>query len=92
MPLPEPYLRHWINAPFEDIELFTADQLRAAREQIAAEGDEVIGRLCRVVNAHVSDLRACIPTLKGFGLSDTATEVAQACDELSAALAEARKA
>ena len=27
--LPQCFTRHWINAPFQDVELFTADQMRA---------------------------------------------------------------
>lgn len=81
-PPPEPYTRHWINAPFEDIELFTSTQVRAAREQIAAEGDEVIGRLCEALEAICNELED--------GDDFSAKQIARNAGR--AALAEARKA
>jgi hypothetical protein len=44
--------------------------------------------LASVVQAHIKDLRACLPTLLGYAeLSQTAAEVKKAADELEAALA-----
>lgn len=44
--------------------------------------------LASVVQAHIKDLRACLPTLLGYAeLSQTAAEVEKAADELEAALA-----
>lgn len=37
-PLPEPHTRQWINAPFTERLLFTAEQMRAyAAQEVAAE-------------------------------------------------------
>jgi hypothetical protein len=42
--------------------------------------------LASVVQAHIKDLRACLPTLLAYEMAQTAAEVEKAADELGAAL------
>ena len=48
-PLPDPYTRQWINAPFSERLLFTEDQMRAyaaaERERRRAAATELLGDL-----------------------------------------------
>ncbi len=62
-------------------DVWMEEKLRAAREQIAAEGDEVIGRLCEAVSRAVEILDA------GYVIPSASSEHKALC----AALAEARK-
>jgi len=66
---------------------YTADQLRAAREQIAAEGDEVIAKLCEALEAVQREF------IDGHISASLWTDKQAEADLMvRAALAEARKA
>lgn len=62
-PLPKPFMRNWINAPFEDVELFTAEQLRAYGDAREAAALEAAAKVCE---------RVCVRTPVSAG-------VGQAC-------------
>ena len=65
LPLPQPYMQHWVNCPFESIGLFTAEQMRAhvAQEVAAALARERVSvaewrALCEgLMVSHVSRAR-----------------------------------
>lgn len=82
-PLPRCYMRHWINCPFEDIELFKEEQMRAYAEQaVAAERDpaNVVFRALLLAawdapgTRTAGEMRAAAVTLFGEAAVDAALE------------------
>lgn len=54
-PLPEPFMRHWINCPFEEALLFTGDQMRAYAAAAVAAERERNAKLCDKIENDMLD-------------------------------------
>lgn len=81
-PLPQCYMRHWINCPFEDIGLFKEEQMRAyAAAAVAAERAAAKNRYHSTLDsmdAEIERLRAALQAIADDVCDNTYTRTARA--------------